>query len=88
MGNSIREARLRSEYAYLYPNLVAGEWYPASDVGAKLLLWQLRSGRPPRLGERLLTDKHFEFRGGRERGEPTPLRTRASDPDEAGIQHR
>jgi hypothetical protein len=82
VGGSIREARLRPEFAYLYPNLVAGEWQAASDVGAKMLLWQLRSGRPPRLGERLLTEKHFEFRGGRERGGPTPLRTRSSDPDE------
>lgn len=88
MGSSVREARLRSEYAYLYPNLVAGEWLAATDVGAKMLLWQLRSGRPPRLGERLLSDKHFEFQGGRDRGEPTPLRTRASDPDEVEVQRR
>ncbi|MGH7560171.1 MAG: hypothetical protein ACRENB_04040 [Gemmatimonadales bacterium] len=74
--------RLRPEYAYLYPNLVAGEWHPASDIGARMLLWQLNSGRPPNLGERLLTDRHFEFRGGTGRGPQTPLRTRASDPQD------
>lgn len=81
----MREARLRREYAALYPNLSPGEWLPAADVGAKMLLWQLRTGRPPRLGERLLSNAHFEFRGGEERG-LTPLRTRTSDPDRAEVR--
>lgn len=80
----IREARLRPEYGHLYPGLAAGEWVPASDLGARMLLGQLSSGTRPRLGERLLPDLHFEFRGGPNRVSRTE-RTRAGDPGEAEI---
>jgi len=72
----VREARLRPEYGYLYPELPAGSWLPASQVGATILMSQLRSTRPLKLGERLLPEEHFEFRGGAERGFHTALRTR------------
>ncbi len=76
MMTLIREARLRPEFAHLYPELAAGQWLSASEVGATILMSQLRSSRPPSLGERLLPDEHFEFRGGPARGFPTPHRTR------------
>ena len=75
----IREARLRPEFAHLYPELPADQWMPASQIGATILLAQLRSERAPSLGERLLEDAHFEFRGGHFRGQTAPFRTRVSD---------
>ncbi len=75
----IREARLRPEAAPLYPQIPAGVWLPATDVGAKLLLWQLKAPRPVALGERLLDEQHFEFRGGLRRGMAGGFRTRAGE---------
>ena len=64
-----REARLRPEFAELYPALPAGVWLPASDVGRQLLLWHLATDRPPG-EERLMSEEHFEFRGGERRRGP------------------
>ena len=58
-----REARLRPEFADLYPVLQPGVWMTASDIGRQLLLWHLATARSPR-GERLISEEHFEFRGG------------------------
>lgn len=59
-----REARLRPEYARLYPGISAGEWQPAATLTDRVLahhlLYALHAGPPTR---RLL-EKHFEFRGG------------------------
>jgi hypothetical protein len=66
VSSTIREARLRPEFAEHYPSLQAGVWMPASDLGRQLLLWHLASGRPPE-GERLMSEEHFEFRGGARR---------------------
>ena len=71
-----REARLKPEFAHLYPELPAGRWMPASEVGATILVSQLKATRPPTLGERLLPEEHFEFRGGAMRGPAVDLRTR------------
>lgn len=78
MMTFIREARLRPEFAHLYPELPAGQWMPASQIGATILLAQLRSDGRPALGERLLEDTHFEFRGGVVRERNTYL-TRLND---------
>ena len=83
----VREARLRSRFAYLYPELPADTWLPASEVGATILMSQLRSARPASLGELLLPDEHFEFRGGNERGFDAGVRTRYGDPGRAHQQH-
>lgn len=84
MGTSVvREARLRPEAAHLYPGVPAGVWLPASEIGAKLLMNHLRAMYAPRLGNRLLDDRHFEFRGGTSRGGETPLRTRHDDVESA-----
>lgn len=61
-----REARLRPEYAELYPVLSPGVWMSASDIGRQLLLWHLATARTPD-GERLISEEHFEFRGGERR---------------------
>jgi hypothetical protein len=75
-----REARLKQEFADLYPPLVAGLWETAAEMGAKVLLWQVQQLGTDALNSRILEEKHFEFRGGWYRGTETELRTRASDP--------
>ncbi|HYC32828.1 MAG TPA: hypothetical protein VEB59_11110 [Gemmatimonadales bacterium] len=64
-----REARLRPEYAELYPVLPAGVWMSASDIGHQLLIWHLATARAPG-DERVISEEHFEFRGGERRSEP------------------
>ena len=66
MNITLREARLRPEFASRYPVLQPGVWMPASDLGRKLLLWHLTAGLMPE-GERLMDEEHFEFRGGIQR---------------------
>ena len=74
-----REARLRPEFASLYPGIPVDTWLPAADLGATLLMHHLRAPSPPELGNRLLDESHFEFRGGWSRGTTSDLRTRVSD---------
>jgi hypothetical protein len=71
-----REARLRPEFADRYPDVPAGLWMPAADMGAALLLAHLHSASPPRLGSRLMDERHFEFRGGGSRDVIPHPRTR------------
>ena len=61
-----REARLRPEYAELYPVLPPGVWMSASDIGHQLLIWHLATAHAPG-DERLIHEEHFEFRGGERR---------------------
>ncbi|HVL16671.1 MAG TPA: hypothetical protein VM387_01695 [Gemmatimonadales bacterium] len=74
----MREARLRPEYAELYPELVPGQWEPAARIAevvlARYLLQQLTDGQP----DRALNETHFEFRGGAE-VPATETRRRAAD---------
>jgi hypothetical protein len=64
--STIREARLKPEYASLYPGLKPGIWLAASVIGQQLLLWHLTApAMPP--GERLMEEEHFDFRGGQRR---------------------
>lgn len=79
MDSIIREVRLKSEFAALYPPLTPGAWEPAAEVGARMLLWQVQQRGTAALGMRLLEEEHFDFRGGWTRG-ATELRTRATDP--------
>ena len=77
-----REARLRPEYAHLYPGVPAGVWMPAADMGAALLMAHLQLSVVPRLGNRLLDELHFEFRGGGNRGHQSGERTRSGEESE------
>lgn len=60
----MREARLRPEFAHLYPGLTPGRWEPAARIAeavlANVMLHQM--GDAP-LPDRLLDEAHFEFRG-------------------------
>ncbi|HEX3234971.1 MAG TPA: hypothetical protein VHR41_12285 [Gemmatimonadales bacterium] len=75
----MREARLRPEFAHLYPALTPGEWEPAARIAeavlANLLLQKMTDSPSP---DRLLPEAHFEFRGGA-RQERDDLRERVDD---------
>jgi len=71
-----REARLKPEFAHQYPNVPAGLWMPAADMGTALLLSHLHSASPPELGSRVMDERHFEFRGGAPRGPEVRIRSR------------
>jgi hypothetical protein len=76
---TIREARLKPEYASLYPGVRPGVWMPASAIGQQLLLWHLTAPATPQ-GDRLMAEGHFEFRGGQKRvGSWIDMRTRLAD---------
>ena len=42
MDSTARQARLKPEFAELYPPLTADIWEPAAEMGARVLLWQLQ----------------------------------------------
>jgi hypothetical protein len=77
----MREARLRPEFADLYPTLTPGHWEPAARIAevvlARFLLSQI-SEAP--LQDRILDERHFEFRGETPDGTPRkPPGSRAKD---------
>ena len=79
INGSIREAKLRPEYAELYPAIKPGVWMRASDIGRQLLLWHLTAASVPD-AERVMSEEHFEFRGGTRRHEAQAgARTRHAD---------
>lgn len=78
MQETVREARLRPEFASLYPGVEAGVWLPATTVGQKLLIWHLTTAAPPQ-GDRLMAEEHFEFRGGHGPERRNGARTRVGD---------
>jgi hypothetical protein len=60
----VREARLRSEFAYLYPGIQPGIWVPARLLVDREVVRQERRRRELPAGGRMrdLNDQHFEFR--------------------------
>ena len=42
MEFTAREARLKPEFADHYPQVEAGVWVPAAEMGAQVLLWQVQ----------------------------------------------
>jgi hypothetical protein len=69
-----REARLNSEFGYLYPGIEAGEWVPVESLINQVVT--LLYGDPAKsgviTGSRLLREDHFEFRGRSPRPEGWP----------------
>ena len=78
-----RQARLKPQFAALYPGVPAGEWMPAW-----LLAEQLVAAAGRREGDaatRACDPAHCEFRGGGRRPpELRGLQTRAADPRKSG----
>jgi hypothetical protein len=69
----LREARLRPEYAHLYPMLEPGAWESAASVAEKVAAIRLlQLADTYVLHDRVLTDAHFEFRGGTPRRHISP----------------
>ncbi len=67
-GTIRREARLRAEHANLYPGVHAGMWEVAAVVVDRIIAARLLGGGNVALQGRVLSDDHFEFRGGTEAG--------------------
>lgn len=64
---AVREARLRPEWAHLYPGLEAGVWIVAAQLVPLVLRYRLQQQPTWEFTQRILLDQHFDFRGGRER---------------------
>jgi len=69
-----REARLRPEHAPLYPGIRSGAWEPAAVLVDRVVAGRLLRGGRPDIRERVLSDEHFEFRGGTEAAGSRPRR--------------
>jgi hypothetical protein len=67
MAMTVRQARLRTEWASLYPGLQAGRWIVASRLVPLVLRHRLQDQPTWEFTRRILVDEHFEFRGGRPR---------------------
>jgi hypothetical protein len=77
----MREARLRPEFAPLYPGLEPGTWLDAAILAEQVLSEHLLRPSPGyMLSDRVLAKEHFEFRGGDSSGRPRIARTRRTDP--------
>ena len=64
MAGALREARLIEQYGELYPGLSVGVWLPAGEVAEHIVaVVRRQGGRVGRHG-RVMSDQHFEFRGG------------------------
>ena len=69
----LREARLRPEYAHLYPMLKPGAWDAAAVVADKVAAIRIQQLADAYvLHDRVLPDAHFEFRGGTPRRQMGP----------------
>jgi hypothetical protein len=59
-----REARLKPEFAHIYPPLEAGKWELAGVLADKVTAWLLRQAQGSIMSaDRVLRPEHFEFRG-------------------------
>ena len=77
----VREARLRPEFAAMYPGLEPGVWQEAAALAGQMLTEHLLRPSPGyMLSDRVLDKRHFEFRGGDRAGRPRIARTRRTDP--------
>jgi hypothetical protein len=76
--SSDREARLKREFAKLYPGLKTGVWYKAAWLSARQFARVRCDGRAHSMAS-VVNEDHFEFRGGsprrrRESARETPRR--------------
>jgi hypothetical protein len=74
----LREALLRMGYQLWYPPIRVDTWLSAVFV-AQTVGKQLQQGQPRwEIGARVLSDDHFQFRGGQQERSPR-LRTRLGE---------
>jgi hypothetical protein len=64
---AVREARLRPQWAHLYPGLQTDGWMVAAELVPLVLRHRLQDQPTWEFTHRILVDEHFEFRGGRAR---------------------
>lgn len=69
---SAREARLKREFAHLYPGLKSGVWYNAAWLSARQFARVRCDGRAGSMAS-VVSEEHFEFRGGKPRRRRDPL---------------
>lgn len=76
-----REARLKPQFAHLYPAITAAYWDSAAILADRQVSWLLRNSKTGFIAtDRILPPEHFDFRGDTPR--PTNLpegRSRRSD---------
>jgi hypothetical protein len=60
---TLREARLKPQYADEYPGIAADVWMPARDLAQKLVA-RVHARRKEGLFTRTFDPTHFDFRGG------------------------
>jgi hypothetical protein len=83
MAGALREARLMEEYGEFYPGLSTGVWLPAGEVAEHIVaIVRGQGGRVGRHG-RVMSDQHFEFRGGHS-GVARPSRNERREDQGAG----
>jgi hypothetical protein len=77
----VRQALLKSGSAHLYPGIPPGEWQPAAVmVDMVLALRSSSSHNSSRPRDRVLDERHFEFRGRMSAGaQDDQRRTRLED---------
>ena len=63
----VREARLRPEWADLYPGITPNVWQVAAQLVPMVLRHRIQGRTSWEFAERILINEHFEFRGGRQR---------------------
>jgi hypothetical protein len=77
---ALREARLRSEWAHLYPGLEPNVWMVAAQLVPLVLRHRLQGQPTWEFTHRILVDAHFEFRGGHNRDDSwSGILTRVED---------
>ena len=69
-----REGRLRPEHAARYPGVLAGVWEPAAVLVDRIVAARLLRGGQVDIQGRVLSDEHFEFRGGPDSAASRPRR--------------
>jgi hypothetical protein len=81
-----RVARLREEYAKLYPGVDPGVWVPVEKLIRLVtdLIHKDRSRAGVITGERLLREEHFDFRGASDR--PAGLPRNSSRMSDSGAE--
>jgi hypothetical protein len=70
-----REARLKPEFAHLYPAIDPNRWDLAAVMADRVVAWLLRRPNPGWVAtDRILPPEHFEFRGSQEQRPAPPSR--------------